>query len=154
MRRHLVAASLLTATLALTALPTIAQAAPVTPTAPVIQSSQPVATTAADSAPDGNLYVWIDINRGGGAPCVWGGDSPNWGRCRNQGSSMENRGYDGTWPDVELFWDVNYGGAKICVWRGMYLSNMTEDFYPDRGSAGGGQTLNDNVSSHWWNNCR
>ncbi|MFF3286976.1 hypothetical protein [Streptomyces sp. NPDC003023] len=138
------AGALAVATLGLA--PTAAQAQEATPapTAP--------ARTAAVAAADGNLYAW-EHSWKGGRVATWSGNSTNWAdrNMRNQASSVDNNGYAGAYDDVLLYWDVSYGGASYCLRNANYLMDMPYDHFPNNG-AGGGQSLNDNISSHKWVN--
>jgi hypothetical protein len=161
MKARLALIGLLAAAVTVIAAPTTAQAAPATPgTLSAGQAAAPAvgkaavaskASVARVAAADGYFYVWNDINAGG-QQCRWFGDSSNWGGCRNKASSMENNGYAGSYEDVRFYWDAGYGGANDCLWNGYYVPNLAAFAFPNNGS-GGGENLNDNISSHKWANC-
>ncbi|MFB8247154.1 hypothetical protein ACFC5X_19200 [Streptomyces sp. NPDC055952] len=139
--------SLLTAAVFAAALvaPTTAYAAGTAETAPASERAV---------AADGNLYAW-EHSWKGGRQAAWFGDSSNWSdrNMRNQASSVDNQGYAGAYDDVRLYWDAGYGGASYCLANGHYLMDMRYDYFPNNG-AGGGQAMNDNISSHRWvNSC-
>ncbi|MEV4800320.1 hypothetical protein AB0K18_09900 [Nonomuraea sp. NPDC049421] len=110
-------------------------------------------------APDGYLYAWKHIDRGGEL-CSWTDDAPDWSSCfwgemRNEASSLENRGWPGPYEDVILYWDDGddaggWDGTRACLPNGLYLNNLTGIYYPWDGRAGQGETLNDNISAHRW----
>ncbi|OEJ93281.1 peptidase inhibitor family I36 protein [Streptomyces thermolilacinus] len=126
--------------------PTAAQAQDKAPSAPAV--AVPAGADAA--AADGNLYAW-EHSWKGGRQATWVGNSSNWTdrNMRNQASSVHNNGYAGAYDDVLLYWDANYGGAAYCLRNGNYLMDMRYDHFPYNG-AGGGQAMNDNISSHRW----
>lgn len=127
--------------------------------AAVAVGAAPLTAQAADTAPaspagaqaDGYLYVYYDLNYVG--PCgKWSGNSPNWGVCRNQVTSVWNNGYPGNLDDVWLYYGLNYTGARRGVYNGVYIADLRP--YPfDAGTGtGAGQSINDNVASHRWTN--
>ncbi|GAA3626772.1 peptidase inhibitor family I36 protein [Streptomyces chitinivorans] len=138
--RYLIAAVAATAALGLA--PAVAHAAPPAPEAP--EASE------AGAAADGYFYVW-EHEKKRGRQASWRGNSADWSdrNMRNRASSAHNRGYAGAYEDVRMYWGKGYTGASYCLPNGGYLLHMTRDFFPRNGT-GGGQTLNDNVSSHRW----
>jgi hypothetical protein len=82
---------------------------------------------------------------------TWYDDSSNWvdRNMRNQASSVHNNGFAGAYDDVLLYWDAGHGGAAYCLRNGNYLMDMRYDRFPYNGT-GGGQAMNDNISSHRW----
>ncbi|MDP9842945.1 hypothetical protein [Streptosporangium lutulentum] len=166
-RRSTALAALGIAALALFATPGVAQAidrpTPKPVTAPsstdtAITSSSPDSALAA--APDGYLYAWVGANKGG-AWCRWFNDDTNWDTCsgavsnmemRNLASSLENRGYTGSYDDVNLYYSPSYGGSRNCLPNGYYLNNLTGIYFLWDGKAGQGQSMNDNIASHRWAN--
>ncbi|QXE38439.1 hypothetical protein KQY30_33610 [Streptomyces sp. GMY02] len=113
------------------------------------------------AAPDGNLWAWDGINRGG-VYCYWAGDDSDWNTCsgssnngtmRNRASSLENRGYAGSYDDVNLYWTTGYGGARNCLPNGYYLNDLSGIYFLWDGNSGQGQSMNNNISGHRWANC-
>jgi opacity protein-like surface antigen len=131
--------------------------------APTAQASEPApvkprSVTAA--AADGKLHAWEHQYRGG-KTCSWSGSNRNWDypgngcpAMRNIATSVENRGYDIAYGDVNLYWGIDQGGAYACLGNGdawMDLSLGIERF--DHGLpwwSGMGESLHDNISSHQW----
>ncbi|MDN3293315.1 peptidase inhibitor family I36 protein [Streptomyces ficellus] len=149
--KFVLAAALAAATLGLA--PAVAHAQDAVP-AGAAKAGTASARTAAVAAADGNLYAW-EHSWKGGRVAAWSGNSSNWAdrNMRNQASSVHNNGYPGAYDDVRLYWDANYGGASYCLPNGSYLMDMRYDYFPHNG-AGGGQAMNDNISSHRWvNSC-
>lgn len=106
------------------------------------------------AARDGNFYAWTGTYRSG-TQCYWAGNSNNWGVCRNTASSAENRGYIGTYDDVNVYWGTSATGAWACMGNGGYWLDLPlciEWF--NHGSPGNGECINNNASSHRWvNSC-
>ncbi|MFC9424823.1 hypothetical protein [Streptomyces sp. NPDC056987] len=131
------------------AVPATAQAAE-TPVGPAAGASASVI------AADGNFYAWRDIN-GGGGNCAWSGNDSDWSTCspggnmRNQASDIWNNGYAGSYDDVLVYWGLNYTGAYACIPNGRSYNPLTSYYFPNTGT-GGGQNMNDNISSHKWAN--
>ncbi|MEU3823567.1 hypothetical protein AB0E74_28730 [Streptomyces sp. NPDC030392] len=102
------------------------------------------------AAADGYLYAWEHAWKGG-RQATWYDDSSNWvdRNMRNQASSVHNNGFAGAYDDVLLYWDAGHGGAAYCLRNGNYLMDMRYDRFPYNGT-GGGQAMNDNISSHRW----
>ncbi|URN17510.1 peptidase inhibitor family I36 protein [Streptomyces sudanensis] len=127
---------------------TAALLTPTTAFAANTEASAPMSEQAA--AADGNLYAWEHAWKGG-RMAAWSGNSSNWSdrNMRNQASSVLNNGYAGAFGHVRLYWDAGYGGASYCLRNGEDLMDMRYDYFEHNG-AGGGQSMNDNVSSHRW----
>ncbi|WP_053847011.1 peptidase inhibitor family I36 protein [Streptomyces sp. NRRL B-24085] len=126
---------------------------------PTPGSKSAASAAAADSsavAADGYFYAWEGANRTGNY-CRWVGNDTDWTTCspggnmRNQASSIENRGYPGSYANVVVYWDTGYGGANACIDNGWYYADLSQWFFPNNGP-GQGETLNDNISSHQWTN--
>ncbi|MET8081376.1 peptidase inhibitor family I36 protein [Streptomyces sp. NPDC005303] len=124
---------------------------------PASKSAATTATAAPSAAAaDGYFYAWEGANRTG-KYCRWLGDDTNWTTCspggnmRNQASSIENRGYPGSYPNVMVYWDTGYGGTDACIDAGWYYADLSQWVFLNPGS-GQGETLNDNISSHQWTN--
>ncbi|GAA2444135.1 hypothetical protein [Streptomyces lavendulocolor] len=121
------------------------------------QAEEPPAPAPAGNraaAADGYLYAWEHAWKGG-RQARWSGNSANWAdqNMRNQASSALNNGFAGAYDDVLLHWGLSYGGASYCLPNGADLMDMRFDHFRHDG-AGGGEALNDNISSHRWvNNC-
>ncbi|MFD8232907.1 hypothetical protein ACFV20_13620 [Streptomyces sp. NPDC059696] len=132
-------------------------------TAPTAQAAEPKpadqrSVTAA--APDGKLHAWEHPYREGGH-CAWSGASRNWDypgpgcpHLRNLASSVENRGYAGSYDDVNLYYGEDQSAAYACLGRGDMWLDLTlgwETF--SHGWPwwdGYGESVNDNISSHSW----
>ncbi|MFC4531579.1 peptidase inhibitor family I36 protein [Sphaerisporangium dianthi] len=163
-RRNTALAALGLATLALFATPGVAQADnpsssgsdAIAPTTAV-----PIASAAsAASSPDGYFVAWVNTNRGG-PYCEWLNDDSNWDTCsgmfremsmRNQASSLENRGWPGSYDDVNLYYSPSYGGSRNCLPNGYYLNNLAGIYFLWDGKAGQGKSMNKNIASHRWTN--
>lgn len=121
---------------------------------PAAAHAEAASVSSTRAAADGNLYAW-EHSWKNGRQAAWYGDSTNWAdrNMRNQASSVDNQGYAGAYDDVRLYWDVSYGGASYCLPNANYLMDMRYDYFPHNG-AGGGQALDNNISSHRWvNSC-
>lgn len=110
---------------------------------------------------DGNLYAYVYVGLDG-PYCAWYGDDANWSSCsprggmRNQASSLQNRGYPGSYEDVLVYWDNaddagGWDGARACIQNGWSYGHLNMWFYPHNG-AGGGEMLANNISAHRWVN--
>jgi hypothetical protein len=71
---------------------------------------------------------------------------------RNMASSLENRGYTGSYDDVNLYYSPNQQGSRNCLRNGYYLNDLQGIYYLWDGKAGQGQSMNDNIASHAWTN--
>ncbi|MEV0909026.1 peptidase inhibitor family I36 protein [Streptomyces hokutonensis] len=137
--------------LALTAIPGVAQASESAPSSPTAIAAGPAGATA-----DGYFYAYENANYGG-KYCRWVGNDSDWSSCspggniRNQASALWNNGYAGSYEDVNVYWGLGYTGAWACIANGYAYSNLAGWNFPNNGS-GGGETLNDNISSHVWSN--
>jgi hypothetical protein len=137
------------AALALSALPGVAQASEPGPS-----SRDTVATGPAGATADGYFYAYEHAYQGG-KYCRWVGNDGDWSSCspggnlRNQASSLWNNGYAGVSEDVNVYWGLNYTGAWACIANGYYYANLADWYFPTNGS-GGGENMNDNISSHKW----
>ncbi|MGH1553021.1 peptidase inhibitor family I36 protein [Streptomyces sp. L7] len=137
--------------LALTALPSAAQASESAPSSPSAIAAGPAGATA-----DGYFYAYENANFGG-KYCRWAGSDNDWSTCspggnlRNQASSLWNNGYAGAYEDVIVYWDLNKTGAGACIANGYAYADLAGWQFPNNGP-GGGETLNDNISSHTWAN--
>jgi hypothetical protein len=134
-------------------LPATAQATP--------HAGRPSGTTAAafppaSDGPDGKLWLYRDTERADPfrlslcAKYLY--DSPDWGACSNQISSLWNNGYPGNLDDVWLYWGANYTGARRGVYNGGYLPDLAPYTFDARTGTGAGQSINNNVASHRWTN--
>ncbi|GAA4557107.1 peptidase inhibitor family I36 protein [Streptomyces collinus] len=105
--------------------------------------------------PDGSFHAW-DGENSDGAHCAWYGDDTDWSSCapagnlRNRATSVENSGYTGAYEDVLVYWDTGYRGARACINNGSWY-NLQYFRFPSNG-AGGGEVMNNNISSHHWTN--
>ncbi|MFB7031329.1 MULTISPECIES: hypothetical protein [unclassified Streptomyces] len=141
---HLMATALAAATIGLFPAAAHAETAPTAGTA--------VAAGTTTAAADGYLYAW-EHSWKGGRQATWADYSDNWAdrNMRNQASSVHNNGFAGAYEDVRLFWHTDQSGAWYCLGNGSYLMDMRYDRFPYNGN-GGGEPLNDNISSHDWVN--
>ncbi|GII75415.1 hypothetical protein Sru01_03970 [Sphaerisporangium rufum] len=166
-RRNTALATLGLAALALFATPGAAQAdnpssadsavtAPKSEAVPI--ASAPSAASAA--AADGYLWAWYDTNRVG-PYCQWSENDGNWSTCsgmfremnmRNGASSLDNRGWSGSYDDVNLYYSPDYKGSRNCLPNGTYLNNLAGIYFLWDGKSGQGQSMNDNIASHRWAN--
>ncbi|MET8143598.1 peptidase inhibitor family I36 protein [Sphaerisporangium sp. NPDC005288] len=167
-RRNTALAALGLAALALFATPGAAQAdnpsssdsAVTTPTSKAAPIASAPSAVSAASTPDGYFLAWYETNRGG-PYCRWLNDDGNWDTCsgmfsemgmRNQASSLENRGWPGSYDDVNLYYSPNYLGSRNCLPNGYYLNNLAGIYYLWDGKSGQGQSMNNNIASHRWTN--
>ncbi|MEV7076341.1 peptidase inhibitor family I36 protein [Streptomyces sp. NPDC093990] len=147
-------AGLALAGLSILAAPGTAGAAEAPAPTPGPKSAAPAASSAA--AADGYFYAWEGANRTG-KYCRWLGNDTDWTTCspggnmRNQASSIENRGYPGSYANVVVYWDTGYGGTNACIDNGWYYADLAQWVFLNDGP-GQGETLNDNISSHKWIN--
>ncbi|MFJ1600280.1 hypothetical protein [Streptomyces sp. NPDC088261] len=146
---RLIAAAGLTALPLLLSTGTAQAAAPQEPARPSVAAE-----------PDGYLYAWVNINRGGDW-CRWLNNDDNWNTCsgskasfdmRNKASSLDNRGFTGSYEDVDLFYSPSQQGSSNCLPNGYYLNNLAGIYFRWDGKPGQGQTMNDNIASHKWSN--
>lgn len=148
--KQLIATGAVATGLALALLPSTASAAPAPTGASGTHRSGSAPGGAA--AADGLLHAWTDAY-GGGTPCFWGGNSDNWGPCRNKASDIWNNGYAVTLDSVDLYWGVSATGAHACISRGDSWNNLPSGqwkFTYGAGLGGFGKSVNDNISSHRW----
>lgn len=125
--------------LALTAVPSAAQAAEAGPS--------PKGEVGAGAT--GKLYAWDEPHKGGGEPCAWDKSEPNWGSswwgCADWASSLHNDGYPGKLDDVWLYRDTGFSGPRRGIHNGTYLADLGPINYD-----GTGESLNNTISSHKW----
>ncbi|WP_405590759.1 hypothetical protein [Streptomyces sp. NBC_01190] len=143
--KHFLTTAAATASLALVMLPTTASAQS------TAAGSGRAAPRSAQAA-DGLLHAWT-LPGGGGTPCFWGGNSDNWGPCRNAASDIWNNGYAVTLDAVDLYWGLNATGAHACISRGDSWNNLPSGqwkFTYGAGLGGFGQSIDNNISSHRW----
>lgn len=125
-----------------------------------VDRTQP--TDAESIQADGNFYAWEYVGNMG-SYCAWYGDDANWSSCaprggiRNQASSIENRGYPGAFEDVLVYWDNaddagGWDGARACIQNGWGYGNLYFWYFPDTGTAGSNERMENNISAHRWVN--
>ncbi|MFB9684574.1 hypothetical protein [Amycolatopsis plumensis] len=101
------------------------------------------------AAPDGNFYAYIGY--GYVALCgAWGGNSSDWGRCKNNTASLFNNGLYGGADDVYVYWGTNQTGSRRGICRGAAIADLHEYNFELDGKPGQGQELITNIASHKW----
>lgn len=129
------------AVVALTVMPSTAQAA----------EAEPAPKGEVGAAATGKLYAWDEPYKGGGEPCAFSGNEDDWGGtwwgCSDWASSLHNDGYPGPADDVYVYEEPNFQGPRRGIHNGVYLADLGPVNYD-----GTGQSLNNSISSHKWTN--
>jgi hypothetical protein len=106
-------------------------------------------TEGTQAAPDGNFYAYIGY--GYVSLCgAWGGNSSDWGNCKNNAASLFNNGLYGGADDVYVYWGSSQTGSRRGVCRGAAIPDLHQYNFELDGKQGQGQELINNIASHTW----